>query len=55
MINYVVYRDSFTCMQAVAELKTDHHFVATVMYKMNQHARDGYDIHLWWVPGHVGI
>ena len=47
---YAVYSDSFSYLQAVAGLKTDHPFVAKVIHKMNQLATDGYDIHLCWVP-----
>ena len=32
--NYVVYRDSFSCLQA--GLKSDHPFIAKVIFKMNQ-------------------
>ena len=52
---YVVYSDSSSCLQAVAGLKTDHSFVAKIVYKMDQLATDGYDIHVCWVPGHAGI
>ena len=31
--NYVVYSDSFSFLQAVARLKTDHHFVTKVIQK----------------------
>ena len=51
--NYVVYSDLFSCLQAIAGLKTDHPFVAKVIFKMNQLATDGYNIHLCWVPGNA--
>ena len=53
--NYVLYSNSFSCRQAVTRLKTDHRFVATVIYKMNLLATNGYDIHLSFVSGHAGI
>ena len=53
--DYVVYSDSFSCLQAAAGLKTDYPFVAKVIHKMNQLASDGYDIHLCWVPCHANI
>ena len=52
---YIVYSDLFSCLQAIAMFKTNHPFMATVIYKMNQLATAGYDIHLCWVPGHAGI
>ena len=52
---YVVYSVSFSCLQAVAMLKLDHPFVAKIIYKMDQLAPDGYNIHLCWMPGHAGI
>ena len=45
----------FSSLKAVAELKMDCLFVAKVIYKLNQLATDGYDIHMCWMPGHAGI
>ena len=42
--NYVVYSDSFSCLQAISGLKTDHPFVGKVISKMNQLTADGYDL-----------
>ena len=46
-----MYSDSFSCLQAVVGLKTDHPFAAKTIYKMDQLATDRYHIHLSWVPG----
>ena len=40
---YLVHSDSFSCLQAVARLKTDHPFVAKIIYKMDQLPIGGYD------------
>ena len=53
--NFVIYSDSFSCLQAVAGLKTDHPILEKVILKMNSLATADYDIHLCWVPGHAGI
>ena len=37
---YIVHNDSCSCLQAVAGLKTDHWFVAKIIFKMVQLAMD---------------
>ena len=46
MASYYAYSESFSCLHAVAGLKSDHSFLAKVVYKMKL-ATEGYDIDIF--------
>ena len=53
--DFFVFSDSKSCLQALAHLKTDHPIVVQILDKLNALKEENYDIHLCWVPGHVGL
>jgi hypothetical protein len=44
--DYIIYSDSFSCLQAVANLKIEHPILKKVILKMNALATADHDIHL---------
>ena len=52
---FLIFTDSMSCLQALDHLKTDHPIIAQVLCKLSSLTASGFDIHLCWLPGHVGI
>ena len=44
-----------SCLQALDPLKIDHPIIEGIIYKLTSLKASGFDIHLCWLPGHVGI
>ena len=53
--NFLICTDSISCLHALNHLKTDHPLLNKIFLKLNFMTIAGYDIHLCWVPGHVGL
>ena len=43
-----------SCLKALDHLKIDHPIIEQIMYKLMSLKASGFDIHLCWLPGHVG-
>ena len=52
---FLIFSDSMSCLQALYHLRTDHPIVSQILVELNSLAKSGFDIHLCWLPGHVGI
>ena len=44
-----------SCLQALDHLKIDHPIIEEIISKLTSLKASGFDIHLCWLPGHVGI
>ena len=44
-----------SCLQALDHLKFDHPIIEEIISKLMSLKASGFDIHLCWLPGHVGI
>ena len=44
-----------SCLQALDHLKIDHPIIEEIISKLMSLKASGFDIHLCWLPGHVGI
>ena len=44
-----------SCLQALDHLKIDHLIIGEIISKLTSLKTSGFDIHLCWLPGHVGI
>ena len=42
-------------LQALDHLKTNHPIIVQILAKLNSLKASDFDIHLCWLPGHVGI
>ena len=43
------------CLKVLDHLKIDHRIIEEIIYKLMSLKASGFDIHLCWLPGHVGI
>ena len=44
-----------SCLQALDHLKIDYPIIEEIISKLTSLKASGFDIHLCWLPGHVGI
>ena len=51
----LIFTDSMSCLQALDHLKIDHPIIEEIISKLTSLKALGFDIHLCWLPGHVGI
>ena len=51
---FLIFTDSMSCLQAL-DLKIDHPIIEEIISKLMSLKASGFDIHLCWLPGHVGI
>ena len=47
---FLIFTDSMSCLQAL-----DHPIIEDIISKLTSLKASGFDIHLCWLPGHVGI
>ena len=52
---FLIFTDSMSCLQALDHLKIDHPIIEEIISKLTSLKASGFDIHLCWLPGHVGI
>ena len=52
---FLIFTNSMSCLQALDHLKIDHPIIEHVICKLMSLKASGFDIHLCWLPGHVGI
>ena len=52
---FLIFTDSMSCLQALDHLKFDHPIIEEIISKLMSLKASGFDIHLCWLPGHVGI
>ena len=52
---FLIFTDSMSCLQALDHLKIDHPIIEEIISKLMSLKASGFDIHLCWLPGHVGI
>ena len=52
---FLIFTDSMSCLQALDHLKIDHPIIEEIICKLMSLEASGFDIHLCWLPGHVGI
>ena len=52
---FVIFTDSMSCLQALDHLKIDHPIIEQIISELMSLKTLGFDIHLCWLPGHVGI
>ena len=52
---FLIFSDSMSCLQALDHLKIDHPIIEEIISKLTSLKASGFDIHLCWLPGHVGI
>ena len=52
---FLIFTDSMSCLQALDHLKIDHPIIKEIISKLTSLKASGFDIHLCWLPGHVGI
>ena len=52
---FVIFTNSISCLRALDHLKTDHPIISQILSKLNSLTATGFDGHLCWLPGHVGI
>ena len=51
----LIFTDSMSCLQALDHLKIDNLIIEEIISKLTSLKASGFDIHLCWLPGHVGI
>ena len=52
---FLIFTDSMSCLQAFDHLKIDHPIIEQIISKLTSLKASGFDVHLCWLPGHVGI
>jgi ribonuclease HI len=52
---FIIFTDSFSCLRALSNRKLDHPLIQQFLIKLTSLTIAKYDIHLCWVPSHVGI
>ena len=52
---FLIFTDSMSCLQALDHLEIDHPIIEEIISKLTSLKASGFDIHLCWLPGHVGI
>ena len=52
---FLIFTNSMSCLQALDHLKFDHPIIEEIISKLMSLKASGFDLHLCWLPGHVGI
>ena len=52
---FLIFTDSMSYLRALDHHKTDHPIIAQILSKLNSLTALDLDIHLCWLPGHIGI